>query len=395
MNTSVLDAVTLNAAALNAAALDTASVEMVTTIDAFDGLAVEWNDAVDRAGFPHPFLRHEWMRAWWQAFGAGHELHLIVVRRHGRIEAIAPLLRESARMHGMTVRRLRLLHNDHTPRADLIVAGNRDESYRAESSQAESYRVIWNALMAERDSWDVLQLGQIPADSPTHAAIAALAAQDGCAVGTWRSGASPYVAVRGSWQEYLGGRSAKLRQNVRNRLGRLTRIGEPVLEVVCDPAAIVDAGDDLRRLEDSGWKGDAGTAIDSDRAVRTFYDDLSLRASAAGWLRLLFLTVNGQRIAVSYSAQFDNRLFLIKTGYDPGFAACSPFKVLTSLALEHAFAEGLAEVDFLGDSEPWKLDWTTNERQHDWLYVFSRSARARLVHSMKFQVAPALKRLGA
>jgi CelD/BcsL family acetyltransferase involved in cellulose biosynthesis len=361
------------------------STEIVTTADTFDRLAVEWNDAVDRAGLPHPFLRHEWMRAWWQAFGAGTELHVIVVRRHGLITAIAPLLRESARMHGMSVRRLRLLHNDHTPRADVIVAGEPDEAYRA----------IWEALAGERDSWDVVQLGQIPADSPTHAAFAALAAKDGCGVGTWRSGASPYVTVTGSWEEYLAGRPAKWRQNLRNRLTRLSRIGEPALEVVSDPAAIAAAGDDLRRLEDSGWKGDNGTAIGSDRAVETFYDDLAVRGAAAGWLRLLFLTVNGQRIAVAYSAQFGNRLFLIKTGYDPAYATCSPFKLLTWFALQHAFATGLDDVDFLGDAEPWKLEWTTTQRQHDWLYVFSRSARGRLVHSLKFQVAPALKRLGA
>jgi hypothetical protein len=66
--------------------------------------------AVVRAGVPHPFLRHEWMRTWWDAFAAGRRLHILIVRRHGRIAAIAPLVLERASMYGVPVRRLRLLH---------------------------------------------------------------------------------------------------------------------------------------------------------------------------------------------------------------------------------------------------------------------------------------------
>ena len=102
--------------------------------------------------------------------------------------------------------------------------------------------------------------------------------------------------------------------------------------------------------------------------------------------------MNDRRIATSYGAVYDGRRFLFKTGYDPEFAKCSPFKVLTSFAVQHAYAHGLKEVDFLGDTEPWKLEWTSTTRAHDWLFVFGTSTRARLVHRAKFQLAPAVRR---
>ena len=68
--------------------------------------------------------------------------------------AIAPLIFERARMYGMPVRRLRLLQNDHSPRADFIVADHAEEAYRA----------IWTALFHERNNWDVLLLSQLPAE---------------------------------------------------------------------------------------------------------------------------------------------------------------------------------------------------------------------------------------
>lgn len=358
------------------------SVDLVTDNAAFLALEAEWNEAVDRARIAHPFLRHEWCRAWWEAFGTGQCLHVVIVRRDNRICAIAPLMFERSQMYGMSIRRLRLMHNDHTPRADVIVAGHREDSYRA----------IWQALRDSRP-WDMLQLGQLPGESVSRESLAALAAADGHSSGVWQSSDSPYLVTGSTWQSYTDTRTPKFRQNLRNRLARLSQLGEPVLEVLHDEHAIAEGQADAQRLEDSGWKQRAGTAIGCDPDVQRFYALLTGRGSACSWLRLLFLSVGGQRIAASYAAIYANRLFFLKTGYDPAFAKCSPFKLLTYFAVRRAFETGLSEVDFLGDSEPWKLEWTSTTRPHSWFYVFSGTPRARLLQPLKFRFVPALKRL--
>jgi CelD/BcsL family acetyltransferase involved in cellulose biosynthesis len=358
------------------------AAEVVSDASRFLALATEWNEAVDRAGVPHPFARHEWLRTWWECFGGEGQLHIVVVRNQGRIAAIAPLLLETTRMYGLTVRRLRLLQNDHTPRADFIVTGKGDEAYRA----------IWRSLWERRDEWDVVQLNQLPEGSMTRTIIPALAGDDGCLTGFWRSGDAPYLELRGSWDEYVGTLTPKFRQNLRNRQTRLARLGEPALEELREGAPLLDALEDSFRLEASGWKEQEGSSINSDPAVHRFYRLLAERAASDGWMSLLFVTVNGRRIATSYGARFANRLFLFKTGYDPAYAQCSPFKLLTFFAVQRAYGDGLAEVDFLGDSEAWKLEWTQTTRRHDWLFVFADRSRGRLLHRAKFQVAPALKR---
>jgi CelD/BcsL family acetyltransferase involved in cellulose biosynthesis len=358
------------------------TVEVVTDYDRFLELEADWNDAVERAGVTHPFLCHEWFRTWWDCFGGGRSLHIIVARQDDRILAIAPLMQERSQSYRITVRRLDLLHNDHTPRADVIVAGPPDEGYRA----------IWNALQNTRDDWDLLQLSRLPQDSPTRAAFEQLAGEAHCATGVWQGDVSPYLTLSGTWESYLASLSAKFRSNLRNRLSRLAKLGEPALEVLEDADAIERARGDALRLEASGWKAQAGTSICSDPAVERFYTRLADRATERGWLRLLFLTAGGRRIATSYGSCYRGRLFLFKTGYDPEYATCSPFKLLTYLAIQAAYAEGLSEVDFLGDAEPWKLEWTAATRSHDWLYVFSQSRRAQLLHWMKFQMVPELKK---
>jgi CelD/BcsL family acetyltransferase involved in cellulose biosynthesis len=366
-------------------------VTVVHDYDSFVALEHEWNDAVERARIPHPFLRHEWVRTWWDSFPstrvgrsgqAGPQLHVIVVRNEGRIVGIAPLMRDSAVVYGLSVRRLALLANDHTPRTDFVVAGN----------ESEIYQVIWNSLAGEMDQWDVLQLTQLPRASRTIPAMSSLASAGQLRIGTWKSSDSPYLELAGSWESYWASLSAKFRSNVRNRLTRLKQFGEPVLEMLSDEAAIRDALGDVWRLEASGWKDKAGTSIASDPAVQKFYRLLAERAADRGWLRLLFLNVDGRRTAVSYSAVYDGRLFLLKTGHNREFHSCSPFKLLTYLATQEAYARGLHEIDFLGETEPWKQEWTSTVRSHDWLFIFSNSWRARLLHSIKFQMAPEIKK---
>ncbi len=357
-------------------------VDLVSEYHAFVALEPEWNDAVERAHIPHPFLRHEWVRTWWDSFGTNHHLHILVVRDNERIVAIAPLMRESATVYGVPVRRLALLANDHTPRTDFIVVE------RAE----EAYRTIWNSLLDDADRWEVVQLTQLPRASKTLDVMSKLAAAEGLAVGTWHSSDSPYLELVGTWDQYWASLPSKFRSNIRNRMARLARMGDVGLEILRDRTAIEAACDDAWRLEASGWKQQEGTSICADTAVHRFYTLLAERAAEREWLRLLFLTVGGRRIAVSYGACYDGRLFLFKTGYDPEYHTCSPFKLLTYLATEDAFANGLREVDFLGESEPWKQEWTPSTRGHDWLFIFSNTRRARLLHSIKFQMAPELKK---
>ena len=359
------------------------TVETVTEERAFFQLASEWDEAVERAAIPHPFLSHDWVRTWWECFGGDAELHILVARADGQITAIAPLLFERGRMYGMPVRRLRLLQNDHSPRADFIVAGEPERSHQA----------IWSALYRERNNWDVLQLSQLPPETSTLRILAGLAGADGCATGIWRSGSSPYLAIRGTETGFFAGLSGKFRQNLRNRMTRLNRVGQPSLEIVSD-SGLAEAVADAIRLEESGWKGDEGTAISADPTVRRFYERLAERFADRNQLRLMFLHVNGSRIATSFSIERNRRLYLCKTGYDPEYNTCSPFKLLMHFIVRYAYAEGLEELDLLGDCEPWKEEWTETTRPHDWLFVFSDSSRAKFLYPLKFHVVPAVKRSG-
>ena len=86
------------------------TTEVVTDYEAFAALQPEWNDVARRAQATSPFLLHEWFRTWWDAFGAGHSLHVVIARDGNRLVGIAPLMAEQVHMYGLPVRRLEARH---------------------------------------------------------------------------------------------------------------------------------------------------------------------------------------------------------------------------------------------------------------------------------------------
>jgi len=356
-------------------------VETISDYQAFLDLEPVWNEVAEAAGLDHPFLEHAWVRTWWECFGAGSALRILVLKAGSQTVAIAPLILTPIRMWGIKVRRLGFFYNAHVPRADFLIAQRR----------AEAYRAIWSHLSRSHD-WDLLQLCQLPEGSETLEAISGLAGPDHCKMVTWLSGASPYLPLSASWGVYFDSLAAKHRSNLRNRFKRLNAIGPVEVETITAGEKLTDALGDALQLEAAAWKGEARTAISCNPDVSKFYLAFAQRAAERGWMRLNFLQTGAQRIAFDYSLFYKNRIHLLKIGYDPAYAPYSPSNLLLFMVLQDAFERGAREYDFLGESADWKSNWTKHSRPHYWLFVFSCTFKGHLLHFIKAQLVPLLKR---
>lgn len=358
------------------------TVDTISDYKSFLKLEGLWNDLIEKSGIDHPFLTHEWIRTWWKSFGSGKKLHVLVVKSGDEAIAIAPLMLSQERIYGFKVRRLGSIDNAHTPRFDFIIARCPEAAYRA----------VWSCLLKQREQWDVLELNQLPSASRTLEELPRLARADKFLIGTWRSEDCPYLELADGWEAYLKRLSSNLRSLMRKRLKRLSRLGEVRLEVISSQEELKGALADGLRMEMAGWKGEAETAILSWSHTGEFYVQMAIEASRRGILRLLFLNVGGTRIAFAYTLCYKNKLYALKAGYQPEYAVYSPYNLLCYLVLQDACERGLAEYEFLGGSDEWKLHWTTQTRPHCWLYILPQSLRARLIHAAKFRLVPTLKR---
>ena len=73
-------------------------VEVISDYQVFLELEPLWNEVAEAAGLDHPFLEHAWVRTWWECFGAGSSLRILVLKAGGQALAIAPLILTPVRM---------------------------------------------------------------------------------------------------------------------------------------------------------------------------------------------------------------------------------------------------------------------------------------------------------
>ncbi len=363
------------------AGTDALCVQVVSEYERFVDLARVWDRLVDEAGIDHPYLRHGWMRAWWDTRGGTRGLYVLVVHAGDQPLAIAPLMTDRAKMYGIPMRRLTGIGGAATERFDLIVKERPEDCCRA----------IWAHVSARADNWDVLELRQLTAQSHGMTQLAKLAVEDRFLVGSWRSTQSPYVPVKGAWAQYYGRLSKNHQSNMRRRRNGMNRLGRICCDVVTSDTNLERDVADCFRLEAAAWKGANGTAIVCRADTNAFYTRIIKAAAADGHLRLYFLTVDGRRIATTLAMAYRNKLFVMKLGYDPAFARYTPSQVLMEHILQQAWEHQLEEVDLLGETATWKECWTDETRAHQWLFILPSRAAGRAIHRLKFRIIPQLE----
>lgn len=169
--------------------------------------------------------------------------------------------------------------------------------------------------------------------------------------------ANPRRELPATWDELLGAVSSNLRGQYRRRLRALGEMGQVQLRVTTGGQGLGPDLSSFLQLEASGWKGQQGTAVLSDRATETLYRGFVERAADRGWLRLALLEVGGRLVAGDLSCAFAGGTFMLKTAYDEQQANRSPGLVLRGEALRAAIEDGSTFYDFVGAQEPYKLRW--------------------------------------
>jgi CelD/BcsL family acetyltransferase involved in cellulose biosynthesis len=325
-----------------------------------------WNVLAGSAG--SPFLTVEWLSAWWRAFGSGRFTCLAL--RDGR-----GALRAGACCRRLAGGRLAAAANAHTGDWDVVAA------------DPQARRALWQALAG-------LGAGAVHLPGIRSRASLDEADQELRASGysTVRAAGirSPYLELPASWEELLASVSRNHRSQLRRQRRGLEREGRLVFRTT------VGGDEELERdlaaffrVESSGWKSGAGTAILSDPRTERLYSDFAKAAAAAGWLRLHLLELDGVPVAADLSCAFAGGVFLIKTGFDERYRRLSPGLVLRGEALRSAVQEGARFYDFLGGPDGYKLRWTTELRPRAAVRAYRGARRPLVLYHARLR--PALK----
>lgn len=313
-------------------------IEVIRNLHDLGELVDEWN--LLPGAQQNPLFRHEWFLSSAEAFYDEKNLRVITIRENGRLCAVAPLV--LVKRHG--IHRLELLGASflHEP-SDLL--------YDSEDSLMELSGIISrlsNATILQRVAGSSTLTDQITKQSHGRGKLLKLSATS-----------APYIELKPTWEHYVSTLSSRRRYDFRRARTKLENAGKVSVEFISPSEAELEGYmQDAIRIESSGWKGRAGSALMFNSPLQRFMRAYTQRAAQLGILQLCYLKSNNEAIAMQIGIQYAERYWVLKIGYDERWAYCSPGMQLTMEAVKYAFDKGLKTYEFLGADESWLRMWT-------------------------------------
>ncbi|HWU01597.1 MAG TPA: GNAT family N-acetyltransferase [Novosphingobium sp.] len=271
----------------------------------------------------------------------GHRV--LAVREAGRISAIAPLCRGWG------------------PLARWRLLGARELSEPVDGlyDSAEAAGTLAGAMVRQGRP---LSLDRVPVQSELVAALRRAMRWRGLVL-VRPARPAPRIALTAQWREPESCFNAGRRSDFRRAARRAAEFGALAYEVIApDPAEFDALFDEAIRIEQCGWKLKARTAIAADPAKERFFRRYLRACCEAGTLRIAFLRIGGQAVAMQLAMEAHGRFWLLKIGYDEAYSRCSPGTLLMLHTLRHAAMTGLSSYELLGNDEPWIAELWTREQ---------------------------------
>jgi CelD/BcsL family acetyltransferase involved in cellulose biosynthesis len=279
------------------------------------------------------FLTPEWQQVWWDQFGGDpKDLRLVVIGDDENPLGIAPML-----LSGDTLTFLG--DTDLFDYHDFVLQ---------EKDAAAFYPALVECLNAE--PWRAMELVSLVESSPTLEHLPKLYERLGYSVAVDQEDVVPGVQLPATWDEYLARLRKKDRHELRRKLRRLDDYG--------DYSVVEASGGDLTEalasflslMEES--KEEKRAFLTPEREA--FFGRMATAMNEAGYLRLFFLELNGERVAGSLCFDYGGRRFLYNSGYRLAYGAYSVGLLLKALCIRQAIEEGLSYFDFLRGPEQYK-----------------------------------------
>lgn len=322
-------------------------ITVIRTQEELDTLEKEWNQLLTCCSASHvPFLRHEYLSTWWRTLGGGEwehgELFILTVRHEdGQLAGIAPLFYSNNRQGEPAL--LLLGSIEISDYLDMIICP---------SDIAPFLNMVMEFLDSDlAPNWQVLDLYNIPENSPTLKGLENAAQNRGWHFTQERLQPCPFIPLPGDWDIYLAGIDKKQRHEIRRKMRRAENFDIPVRWYIVEDGETLESeiGDFLNLMAQDPEKDRFLTEV-----MRTQMRASVQAAFNAGWLQLAFLEVGGEKAAGYLNFDYDGHIWVYNSGLNFDYGALSPGWVLLGYLLKWANENQRVAFDFMRGDESYK-----------------------------------------
>jgi CelD/BcsL family acetyltransferase involved in cellulose biosynthesis len=274
-----------------------------------------WDALAEAACEPNPFLESWHLLPSLGVFDPDGQVELLWLEAQGELVGLLPLRRER-RYYGHPLPHWRnWLHANMFLGTPLVAPG----------FEAAFWRELLDWCDDNTGPALFLHLSHLAKEGPLHDALAQVLGEAGRAAATVhredRAMLHSGLDAEAYLEHSLGGKKRKELRRQHRRLGEQGELA--VLRTTGDEN--VDAwAEEFLRLEEAGWKGDAGSALACDFATRILFVEALEGAAKRGRLERLSVRLDGKPLAMLASFLCPPGAFSYKTAFDERFARFSP-----------------------------------------------------------------------
>ena len=351
----------------DSAAVAAPSVEIdVTEIRSLDELRSyhsTWLSLLEQTEDADFFQTPFWLESWFQHFGTGHELRVLLVSEGDQPVGILPLViapfKSSLGQFRVLTYPLDWWGTFYGP-----VGPNREQTLR----------VGLTYMQQQPKDWDFIELRFVNAGSEESGTQSPDTVFDSMTTAGFTSVVKEpqfdcaRISLPTTWEDYLDGRRKSWKTNIRRTENKTKKLGK-IEHIRYRPAGTKGGQDDPRwdwfdecsRLSKLSWQGKSDNTQTFGHAnVDRFLRAAHQQAAAVGCLDMNLLLVDGKAVAYHYGYHWRGYFSSLRLGFDPQFSKQGVGTVLTSRMIQDSIHRGDHTFDFLPDCLKAKLPWQTS-----------------------------------
>jgi CelD/BcsL family acetyltransferase involved in cellulose biosynthesis len=331
------------------------NIETIRSLPELLALEKEWNELLAMSASHVPFLRHEYLTAWWQGLGGGEwkhgELFVVTARQaDGKLVGIAPLFTTDNRQGEPALMLL----------GSIEISDYLDVIARSENLPAFLEALLEHLASETIPNAHLLDLYNLLEGSPTIPALQTAAEKLGWSSTLEPLQHCPYISLPGDWEKYICSIDKKQRHEIRRKIRRVNEY------YLSHRWYLLEDGDKLDQEMEDFFKLMAYEPTKAKFLTPEMKSQMLAIARAgykAGWLQLAFIEVNGEKAAGYLNFDYLNHIWVYNSGLDYHYNDLSLGWVLLAYLLEWANEHQRECFDFMRGDEQYKYRFGAIDRR--------------------------------
>jgi len=298
--------------------------------ETFDSIAGYWRDPRSQLKWDCIFVLPNWLRSWWQSFGADDDLCLLSVRDNDEVIGIAPL-----RVRGKEA--YFIGDSDVCDYLDLVSVPEKETDFL---SVVIGY--LREIGVAHLNLAPVRQSSALWTHLPYE-----IARDCGCEVALDQEEVLVEMDLPDSWEEYLNLLTTKQRREVKRKLNKLANAGTANYRVYNSADAINTF------LELFGRNKEDKVAFMTSR-MEAFFISIAKSMAEVDILKIGVLELESSLVAAVMCFDYKGIVYLYNSAYDSAYGYLSVGLISKIMCIKDSIEKGKKSFNFLKGAEEYK-----------------------------------------